>query len=63
MVEFTCGSPVCKTHFTAPTMDELMGQVGAHVVVKHRIAAPTKSLVEFVVANCISEVPATAKAG
>lgn len=63
MVEFTCGSPVCKTHFTAATMDELMGQVGAHVVVQHRIAAPTKSLVEFVVANCINEVPATGKAG
>jgi len=63
MVEFTCGSPVCKTHFTAATMDELMGQVGAHVVVTHRVASPTKSLVEFVVANCINEVPATGKAG
>jgi predicted small metal-binding protein len=63
MMEFRCGSPVCKTHFTAPTMDELMGEVASHVVVKHRIATPTKSLVEFVVANCISEVPTTGKAG
>jgi hypothetical protein len=44
-------------------MDALMGQVAGHVVVKHRIPAPTKSLVEFVVANCITEVPATGKAG
>lgn len=63
MYEFSCGSPVCKTHFTAPTMDELMGAVGTHVVVKHRIPAPTKSLVTFVVANCIREVAPTGKAG
>jgi hypothetical protein len=63
MYEFTCGSPVCKTHFTAPTMDELMGKVGGHVVGKHRIPAPTKSLVSFVVANCIREVPSTGTAG
>jgi hypothetical protein len=63
MYEFSCGSPVCKTHFTAPTMDELMGEVGTHVVVKHRIPAPTKSLVNFVVANCIHEVAPTGKAG
>jgi hypothetical protein len=63
MYEFNCGSPVCKAHFVAPTMDALMGQVGPHVVVKHRIPAPTKSLVNFVVANCVREVPSTAKAG
>jgi predicted small metal-binding protein len=63
MMEFTCGSPVCKTHFTAPTSAELMGKVATHVVVKHRIPAPTKSLVEFVVANCVREVPATGSAG
>jgi predicted small metal-binding protein len=62
MMEFTCGSPVCKTHFTAPTMDELMGEVATHVVVQHRIATPTKSLVNFVVANCINEVAPTGKA-
>jgi Protein of unknown function (DUF1059) len=57
MYEFTCGSPVCSTHLTAPTKDALMEKVGAHVVVKHRIPAPTKSLVNFVVANCVREVP------
>ena len=31
MYEFRCGSPVCKTHFTAPTEDELMGEVAKHV--------------------------------
>jgi hypothetical protein len=40
-----------------------MGEVASHVVVKHRIPAPTKSLVNFVVANCITEVPATRRAG
>ena len=48
MLEFRCGSPVCKTRFTAPTEDELMGQVARHVVVDHRIPNPTKSLVQFV---------------
>jgi hypothetical protein len=63
MFQFSCGSPVCKTHFSAPTMDALMSEVGAHVVVKHRIPAPTKSLVNFVVANCITQTPSTPKAG
>jgi len=58
MYEFRCGSPVCKTRFTAPTEDELMGQVATHVVVTHRIPNPTKSLVQFVKANCVSEVKA-----
>jgi dihydroxyacid dehydratase/phosphogluconate dehydratase len=55
MWEFSCGSPVCNAHFTATTKDALMSQVGAHVVGKHRIPAPTKSLVNFVVANCVRE--------
>ena len=56
MYEFRCGSPVCKARFTAPTEDELMGQVATHVVVTHRIPNPTKSLVQFVKDNCVSEV-------
>jgi hypothetical protein len=63
MYEFNCGSPVCKAHFSAPSMPALMDQVSTHVVVTHRVPAPTKSLVNFVVANCISETPSTAKAG
>jgi len=62
MYEFNCGSPVCKTHFTAPTEDELMAKVAEHVVVTHHIPHPTKSLVQFVKANCVSEVP-TVEAG
>ncbi len=63
MYEFRCGSPVCKTSFTAPTEEAMMAKVAEHVVVQHRIPAPTKSLVAFVKANCISEVPSSAKAG
>jgi len=59
MYEFRCGSPVCRTHFTAPTEDELMGDVARHVLVKHHIAAPTKSLVQFLKDNTIREVPTT----
>jgi predicted small metal-binding protein len=59
MYEFRCGSPVCKTHFTAPTEDELMGEVAHHVAVTHRITAPTKSLVQFLKDNTIREVPST----
>jgi predicted small metal-binding protein len=61
--EFSCGSPVCSTHFTAPTKDELMGKVGAHVLHKHHIAKPTKSLVQFLEANTIREVPRSGEAG
>jgi predicted small metal-binding protein len=63
MYEFRCGSPVCKTHFTAPTEEQLMGQVADHVLKKHHIAAPTKSLVAFLKDNTIREIPDTVKAG
>ena len=56
MYEFRCGSPVCKTQFTAPTEDELMAKVANHVLVKHHIAKPNKSLVQFLKANTIREV-------
>jgi predicted small metal-binding protein len=56
MYEFRCGSPVCKTQFTAPTEDELMAKVANHVLVKHKIAAPTRSLVQFLKDNTIREV-------
>jgi hypothetical protein len=63
MYEFRCAVPYCKARFTAPTEDELMGEVGKHVVVTHRIPAPTKSLVQFVKENTIRKLPPTAKAG
>jgi predicted small metal-binding protein len=63
MYEFRCGSPVCKTHFTAATEDELMTGVARHVLVKHHIANPTKSLVQFLKDNTIREIPSTAKTG
>jgi predicted small metal-binding protein len=56
MYEFRCGSPVCKTHFTAPTEDALMGQVARHVLEAHRIANPSRSLVQFLKDNTIREV-------
>jgi predicted small metal-binding protein len=56
MYEFRCGSPVCKTQFTAPTEDELMAKVANHVLVKHKIAEPTRSLVQFLKDNTIREV-------
>jgi len=63
MYEFRCGSPVCKTQFTAPTEDELMADVAKHVLDKHHIANPTKSLVQFLKENTIREVPSTGKTG
>jgi predicted small metal-binding protein len=63
MFEFQCGSPVCKTHLYAATKDELMGLVGQHVVGKHRVSAPTKSMVQFLEANTIVEYPSSGKAG
>jgi predicted small metal-binding protein len=63
MYAFTCGSPVCKTHFTAPTMDALLAKLADHVVVKHRVAEPTRSLVNYVVANCVREVAPAGEGG
>jgi hypothetical protein len=56
MLEYRCGSPVCKTHFTAPNEDQMMVLVAHHVLVKHHIAKPTKSLVQFIKENTIREV-------
>jgi predicted small metal-binding protein len=56
MYQFKCGSPVCKARFTAPTEDALMGQVAKHVAEHHRVPNPSKSLVQFLKDNTISEV-------
>jgi hypothetical protein len=61
MYEFSCGSPVCSTHLTAATKDQLMALVGQHVVGKHRVSAPTKSMVQFLEANTIREVPSSGR--
>lgn len=53
---FDCGSPVCSTHLAADSKDDLLGQVMQHVLVKHRLAQPSRSIVEYVVANCVTEV-------
>jgi predicted small metal-binding protein len=58
MYEFRCGSPVCNTRLTAPTKDELMAEVGRHVAVKHRVPAPTRSMVQFLDKHTIREIPA-----
>jgi predicted small metal-binding protein len=63
MYEFQCGSPVCSTRITADTKDELMGKVAKHVAGKHRVPAPSKSLVQFLEANTIREVSSTGTAG
>jgi len=63
MYEFRCGSPVCKTRFTAGTEDQLMAEVAKHVLVTHHIAKPSKSLVEFLKANTIREIRPTTQAG
>ncbi|HEY1484553.1 MAG TPA: DUF1059 domain-containing protein [Micromonosporaceae bacterium] len=63
MYEFRCGSPVCKARITAPTEDQLMAEVAKHVLVKHHIAAPTRSLVQFLKDNTIRQISTTAKTG
>lgn len=57
MYEFRCGSPVCSAHFTGADKDGLMSDVAKHVLVKHRIADPPASLVQFLEQNAIREVP------
>lgn len=62
MYEFRCGSPACRSKFSAPTKDELMEQVVQHVKTEHRIPVPTKSIVSFLEANTITEVVSPEKA-
>jgi predicted small metal-binding protein len=57
--EFVCGSPVCDKRLVAATKDDLMTEVAVHVRVKHHIPQPTKSLVKFIEANTIREIPTT----
>ncbi len=61
--EFVCGSPVCHTRLRAASKDDLMNEVAEHVKVKHRIPAPTKSLVQFVEANTIREIHPAGEGG
>jgi predicted small metal-binding protein len=55
--EFVCGSPVCDKRLVAASKDDLMTEVAVHVRVKHHIPQPTKSLVRFIEANTIHEIP------
>lgn len=55
MYEFQCGSPVCRTRFTAETKDDLMRDVIKHVHQTHRIAKPTRSIMEFLEANTVRQ--------
>lgn len=57
MHEFQCGSPVCTTKFTADTKDDLMREITKHVQSTHKIPKPTKSIMQFLEANTIREVP------
>ncbi len=58
MYEFSCASPVCHTRLRAPTKDEVMAGVAQHFAVKHRVAHPSRSIVEFLEANTVKEVAA-----
>jgi predicted small metal-binding protein len=57
MHKFQCGSPVCDTKFSAPTKEELMAAVTRHVQQDHHIPHPTKSIMDFLEANTVSEAP------
>ena len=63
MHEFQCGSPVCSTRITAPTREQLMHEVTRHVQEDHHIPQPTKSIMDFLAENTITEVPAGPAAG
>jgi predicted small metal-binding protein len=58
MPEFQCGSPVCDTRISAPTKEQLMEAVTRHVQQDHHIPQPTKSILDFLEENTISESPA-----
>lgn len=61
--EFVCGSPVCDKRLVAASKGDLMNEVAKHVKVKHHIPAPTKSLVQFIEAHTIREIPSTGQGG
>ena len=63
MHEFQCGSPVCDTRISTATREQLMAEVTRHVQQDHHIPKPTKSIMDFLAENTISEVPAGRKTG
>lgn len=56
MHEFQCGSPVCKSRFSAPSKEELMAEVTRHVQQAHRIPQPTKSILAYLEETAVREV-------
>jgi len=63
MHEFHCGSPVCNSRFSADSKEELMREVTRHVQDKHRIPAPTKSILGYLEATAVREVAPNSTAG
>jgi predicted small metal-binding protein len=55
MHKFQCGSPVCDTRFSADTKAQLMAAITRHVQQDHHIPHPTKSIMDFLEANTVSE--------
>ena len=55
MPKFQCGSPTCSSKFSARTQEELMAAVNEHVQKEHAIPVPTKSILGFLAANCVTE--------
>ena len=55
MPEFKCGSPACNSRFSAHTEQEVMAMVADHVRREHAIPVPTKSIMGFLAANCVTK--------
>lgn len=58
MYQFNCASPVCHARITRRTTEQLLPAVLKHFAVVHKVPDPSRSIVEFVVANTVKEVSA-----
>lgn len=56
MYEFQCGSPVCRSRFTADDKQELMRQVTQHVRKAHKIGAPPAPIIGYLEDTAVKEV-------
>lgn len=62
MPQFQCGSPVCKSRFSASTRHELMSKVAEHVRTVHQIPVPTQSILSYLEATAVTDDGASREA-
>jgi predicted small metal-binding protein len=63
MYQLACGSPVCEGRLASSDKEELMRELAEHLRTVHRIEVPSKSILGYLEATALTEVPADRVAG